>query len=111
MNAHTSHQIIEHDGKPMFVVVPYDEYVKLAQVADDNIMVPIEVAEIATLGNKSMIRAWREYLGFTQEQAAEKIGITRPAYAQMEATDANPRRTTLEKIAAAFGVQVEQLTE
>ncbi len=81
------------------------------EASDDNVLIPSGVTRKNALEDKSMVRSWWEYLGFTQEQVAEKIGITRPAYAQMEATDANPRRTTLEKIAVAFGVQVEQLTE
>ena len=54
------------------------------------------------------IRAWREHLGLTQTEAAERLGISQPAYAQQEATG-NPRRLTRERIAAAFRIPAGQL--
>lgn len=73
--------------------------------------IPLGVSRIATLEDKSLIRAWREHLGLTQEEVASRMGVTRAAYTQMEAADAKPRRATLVKIATALGVIVEQLTE
>jgi transcriptional regulator with XRE-family HTH domain len=57
------------------------------------------------------MRAWREYPGLAQEAVAARAGISRGAYAQMEATGAKPRRATLLKIAGALEVRPEQLTE
>lgn len=111
MNAPTKHQIIEHGGNPMFVIVPYEEYLELTGQKEESANIPVEVAEIALLEEKSLIRAWREHLGLTQEEVATRAGISRPAFAQMEAKDAKPRRATLGKIAAALGVKVEQLEE
>ena len=71
---------------------------------------PQAVMEATYLGDgMSHICAWREYLGLTQENVAERMGITRAAYAQMEAKDAKPRPTTLKKIAEAMGVNWRQL--
>lgn len=111
MNTPTKHQIIEHGGQPMFVIVPYEEYLELTGQDDDNVTIPLEVSKIALLEDKSLIRAWREHKGMTQEQVAGLVGVSRAAYGQMEARDAKPRRATLNKIAAALGVQVDQLTE
>lgn len=111
MNAPIKHQIIEQEGTPLFVVVPYDEYLDLIGRDDDDVTIPLEVSNIASLENKSLIRAWREHLGMTQEQVAAKAGVSRQAYTQMEAKDAKPRRATLHKIAEAMGVTVEQLEE
>lgn len=110
MSTPIKHQIIEHGGKPVLVLVPYAEYLELTG-GDDSVTIPLEVSEIATMEDKSLIRAWREHLGLTQEQVAERIGVSRPAFAQMEAKGASPRRATLAKIAAALGVQVAQLSE
>ncbi len=57
---------------------------------------------------KMLIRAWREHLKLTQDEVAVRLGISQPAYAQQEIV-ARPRRATREKIAAAFGVKVQQL--
>jgi transcriptional regulator with XRE-family HTH domain len=42
---------------------------------------------------------------------AAKMGISQAAYSQMEKTDANIRRSTLEKIASALDISGDQLTE
>ena len=113
MSGRTSrgHQIIEREGTPLFVVVPYDDYVEMTGEEDigDEATIPLEVSKIANLEDKSLIRAWREHLGLTQEEVAARMGVTRAAFAQMESLDANPRRTTLERIAQALGVTWEQL--
>jgi len=57
-----------------------------------------------------MVAAWRRYLGLTQVQVAKRIGITQSAYAQQEAAR-KPRQATLDKIATALGITVEQLSE
>lgn len=111
MNTPTKHQIIEHGGAPLFVIVPFKEYLELTGQKEKPANIPVEVAEIALLEDKSLIRAWREHLGLTQEEAAARVGISRPSFAQMEAKDARPRRVTLRKIAAALGVRPEQLEE
>lgn len=111
MSTPTKHQMIEHGGQPLFVIVPYEEYQELTGQKEKRGNIPVEVAEIALLEEKSLIRAWREHLGMTQERMAAKIGVTRPSFAQMEAFGAKPRRATLAKIAAALGVTVEQLED
>ncbi|QLA20477.1 helix-turn-helix domain-containing protein [Desulfolutivibrio sulfoxidireducens] len=112
MNVPTSPQIIEHEGQPLFVVLPYAQYLALTREAvDDDVAIPWEVSKLARREKKSLMRAWREYLGLTQEAVAARAGISRGAYAQMEAKGAKPRRVTLLKIATALGVRPEQLTE
>ena len=53
-------------------------------------------------------RAWREYLGLTQDEVATKMGITQSALAQIEASS-KPRKATRQKLALALGINVEQL--
>jgi DNA-binding XRE family transcriptional regulator len=105
-------KIIESDeGKPLFAVVPYDEYLDLVNRRDREITIPHAVVGANVIEGKSMVRAWREYKKITQAQMAEKLGITQAAYSQMEKPDARLRRATLEKIAAAMGILIEQLIE
>ena len=57
----------------------------------------------------TLVRAWREYLGLTQKEVAKRMGITQAALSQMEAGEKRLRKATLEKLAAAMGIGVEQL--
>ncbi|MFD2442895.1 helix-turn-helix domain-containing protein [Bacillus sp. CGMCC 1.16607] len=53
----------------------------------------------------------REDLGLTQEQIAEKLGVTRPTIAGYESEEKNrvPRKETLNMIANTFGVSTDWL--
>lgn len=106
MNAPTKIQIINGpDGKPAFVVIPYEEYCKTHSM--ERGLIPHEVVS-ATVDGATPVRAWREYLKLTQAEVAERLGIAQPSYAKQEASEAL-RRSSIEKIAAALGITVEQL--
>ena len=55
------------------------------------------------------IRAAREELGWTQDQLAAAVGVSRSAVAQWETGRAGQVTTNLTRIAATLGVGVEQL--
>jgi DNA-binding XRE family transcriptional regulator len=57
----------------------------------------------------SIIRAWREYLGITQSEMANRLEIRQPTYVGMEAPDARPRKSTRLRIATAMGLHPDQL--
>ena len=108
MNARTEFQvIIGADGKPAFVVVPYAQFRQL-QGGLARGAVPNKVVNLAYDRGISPMSAWREHLGVTQAEVASRIGIAQAAYAQMERVK-QPRKATLEKVAAAMGLEVEQL--
>lgn len=109
MNAHTENvQIINGpDGVPAFVVIPYADYLASHTAPD---LIPNEVVGMVVNEDITMVAAWRRHLGLTQAQVAERIGITQSAYAQQEVAR-KPRKATLEKIAAALGITLEQLSE
>jgi DNA-binding XRE family transcriptional regulator len=112
MNAPIRHQIIEDNGQPLFVLVPYAEYVASLNVEPGgNTAIPLAVSKAANMEEKSLVRAWREYKGLSQANIAERMGISRPAYAQLEARGANLRATTMHRLALALDVQKEQLCE
>jgi len=110
-----NHTILEANGKPAFVVLPYDEYLKLTggQASSGRIpadgTTPHEVIRQCVKNDWSMIRAWREHLGLTQAEMARRLEIRQPSYAAMEAPDAKPKKATRERIAAAMGLSLEQL--
>ncbi|MFQ5900971.1 MAG: helix-turn-helix domain-containing protein [Thermodesulfobacteriota bacterium] len=114
MTVHTKikPQIIEQDGLPAFAVIPYDKFLKLIEdQKEEEVWIPHEVVRTHVLHNVPLIRSWREHLGLTQEDVAEKAGMSQPAYAKLEKPEANLRTATLKKIAKAMGVSVEQLRE
>jgi len=106
MNAPTKIQMINGpDGKPAFVVLPYDEFIRVYQKEKN--LIPNAVVS-ATVDGATPVRAWREHLRLTQAEMADRLDISQPAYAKQENSD-SLRRTSLEKIAAALGISLEQL--
>jgi len=108
ITAPISHQIIEKDGQPLFVLVPYDEYLTLIE-QDMSVTIPHDVVERHILENVSLVRAWREHKKLLQQDMAERLGISQSAYSQMENADANLRLATIVKIAKALDISPEQL--
>jgi len=108
MNARTDYQVIVGaDGKPAFVVIPYEQFRALqGQLKDD--AVPNDVVNLAFDRGISSIAAWREHLGLTQTEVASRLGISQAAYAQTERAK-RPRNTTLLRVADALGIDPEQL--
>ena len=84
MNARTEFQVIVgKDGKPAFVVVPYEQF-RLMKSGFTHGTVPNEVVNLAFERGVSTIAARREHFGLAQAEVAGRIGITQAAYAQME---------------------------
>jgi DNA-binding XRE family transcriptional regulator len=129
MKTHTKHQIVTHNGIPVAAVVSYAEYLTLfdgqpnSAAEEEDILTDAEVEtarnDMHTIPHEVMgfvikkkmtpIRAWREHLGFTQEEIATRMGISQSAYARMERGQAAPRIATLKNIAEAMGVHYSQL--
>lgn len=108
MNKPINVQIINGpDGRPAFAVIPYEDYMRSRKDEEEGAL-PHEVVGLILLNDWSPIRAWREHLGLTQQQVAERLGISQPAYAQQEISR-RPRKATRERIADALGIFPEQL--
>jgi DNA-binding XRE family transcriptional regulator len=108
MNARTEFQVLMgKDGKPAFVVVPFDQFRRMKGGFTHG-SVPNEVVNLSFERGISPMAAWREHFGLTQADLAQRIGISQAAYAQMEHVK-QPRKATLEKVAAAMGLEVDQL--
>jgi len=111
MNAPTDIQIIKQNGMPAFVVVPYDEYIKLFPEQNKNTNIPHEVVGLIVKKNYNLLKAWRTYLGLTQKKVAQNAGISQAALSQMERANNPNRDATLQKIAKALGLDPDQLMD
>jgi hypothetical protein len=110
-------QLIKDDeGKTQYVVIPYDEYfrmcLQMAEIDDetdddledievehdslDDVELPGEVCSIMTWQDVSLQAAWRILRGLSQQEVADKLGISQSAVSQLEALDsptkAHPRK-------------------
>jgi ribosome-binding protein aMBF1 (putative translation factor) len=114
MSAHTDPQIITQNGKPVFAVIPWNEYQKLIhkQIEPDesDVWFPNEVVKANVRGD-SLIKAWREYFKLTQAELAAKAGMKQSALSRLESSSVSPRKATLKKLAKAMGISVEQLID
>jgi len=122
--------IKDDEGKTQFVVIPYDEYfrmcLQLSEIDDetdddledieiehniyDNVELPGEVCSIMTWQEVSLQAAWRILRGLSQQEVADKLGISQSAVSQLEAVDSRPQKRTREKLAAIYGCKQEQIS-
>jgi len=113
MKTHTDYQTIDYNGKPAFVLVPWEEFKRVRPLLEgDKALstgIPQEVVEAHVLSDVPMIRAWREHIGITQGELAARMGISQAAVAKLEKPDAKPRAATLKKVAEALGISPTQL--
>ena len=83
MKIPTDYQVVEHNGAPIAVVVPYADFLAMSgQPDNDDETLPHEVVKLLVDGCTT-IAAWRRYRGFGQQHMADKLSISQPAYSQM----------------------------
>jgi len=110
MSGHTSHQIINGpDGSPLYVLIPYEEYIHPLERPDEEVIIPQGVVDLLLERNSGILRAWREHLGLTQAEVAKRMGVTQSAYAQLEKRRSGLRYSTRVRLAQALGIEPEQL--
>lgn len=124
-------QIIkDEEGKAQYAVIPYSEYfhMRLAMLEYDdedenewedipyesdiydNVGLPGEVCSLMHSENVSLQAAWRILRGLSQQEVADKLGISQSAVSQLEAVDSRPQKRTREKLAAIYGCKQEQIS-
>ncbi len=116
-------QIIDHNGKPAFAVVPIDLWRRIRQAAedaediaevdrfdrqDDGFRFPHAVVK-AELGGAHPVRAWREHRGLTVQALADVAGLSKPYVSQIEGGKRTGTAATLKKLARALGVPMDVL--
>jgi DNA-binding XRE family transcriptional regulator len=111
MKTHTEPQVIYKNGVPEYAILDYSEYLKLSgkKLTDEEICIPSDVVDLMFDKDISLIAAWREHLKITQKELADRLDVNQSTISQIEKKDSKPQRRTLEKIAKAFDVRVEQL--
>ena len=119
-------QVIERDGKPEWAVLPYDEYIHLAEEAEmlqdirdyDAVKVAIEQGKeeiipgevtFALLDGVNPIKVWRDYRGLTQQQLAETVKISTPYLSQIETGMRIGTTEVLIAIAKALNVTLDDI--
>ena len=121
-------QIIEKDGKPEYAVIPYAEYLRLLQALEDKadaaavaefqeayragreFLVPADILR-RELEGESPIKLWREHRSLTQQELAEKTGMSKPYISQLESGKRQGTVETLVAIARALDVPLDVLSE
>ncbi len=118
-------QIINKDGRPEWAVIPYEEYIRLREeaemlqdVADYDAakdaleqgeeLIPSEVT-FAILDGESPIRVWRNYRTLTQQELADRAGISKPYLSQIETGKRTGTAEVLAAIANALGVTLDKM--
>ncbi|MEQ1560544.1 MAG: helix-turn-helix transcriptional regulator [Methyloglobulus sp.] len=109
MNANTHYQtILGSDGKPAFVVMPYSDFINLPDAEQTLSITAQKLIGRRKMAEVGLLQAWREHLMLTQTEVAARMGISQAGYAQIEAAK-RPRRVTLQKVAKALGITLDQM--
>jgi len=97
------------------MIEPTKSQVKAAQIKaktpriPEGDYVPHEVVGLHIERDITYLRAWREYLGLTLVEVAERAGITQAALSQMESGEAKLGKASRENLAKAMGLNPGQL--
>jgi DNA-binding XRE family transcriptional regulator len=120
-------QIIEKNGKPEYAVIPYADYLRLLEAFEDKadaavvaefheayragreFLVPAEILR-RELAGESPIKLWRDHRGLTQQELADRAGISKPYLSQIESGKRQGTVETLAAIARALEVPLDVLT-
>ncbi len=121
-------QIIEKNGKPEFAVISYADYRHYLELLEDEadarviaefhesyvagreFMVPDEIMR-RELAGESPVKLWREHRRLTQQELANRAGISKPYLSQIETGKRQGTIETLSAIARALDVPLDALTE
>jgi DNA-binding XRE family transcriptional regulator len=121
-----STQIIQRNGKPEWAVIPYEIYLQLVEQAEmlqdvqdydavkaalehgEEELIPSEVV-YAILDGANPVKVWRDYRGMTQQELAEKAGISVPYLSQLETGKRKGSLGAMNAIAKALGVTLDDL--
>lgn len=119
-------QIIKQGNKPEWAVVPYETYLELVEKAEmlqdvqdydsakaslergDDQLIPSEVV-YAILDGGNPIKVWREYRHMSQQEAAERAGISIPYLSQLETNKRKGTLNVLSAVAKALNISLENI--
>ena len=118
-------QVIEKNGKPEWAVLPFEEYERLIAAAEmlEDIrdyddarqrlaageeVVPSEVV-YAILDGENPLRVWREHRHLTQQELADRAGISKPYLSQLEAGKRTGTTDVLARLAEALNLTIDDI--
>ena len=122
-----SAQIIEREGKPEYAVLPYDEYLKLVELAEDvrdladakkatlelasgeDEAIPVETVNRLMAGNDHPLKIWREYRQLTQDVLGATAGVGKSYISQIESGSKFGSAKVLKALAEVLQVDVDDL--
>ena len=121
-------QTIVKNGKPEYVVLPWDEYQAMLEALEDRAdaaaltgfaerlargeeeTLPAAMVD-RLLAGESPLRVWREHRGLTQSQLGEVAGVAQSMVAMIERGDRRGTVDTLASIARVLKVDLDDLTQ
>ncbi|GIK09672.1 MAG: transcriptional regulator [Anaerolineaceae bacterium] len=119
-------QIIKQDDRPEWAVVPYETYLELVEKAEmlldiqdydsakaslqrgDDELIPSEIVH-AILDGENAVKTWREFREMSQQELAEKAGISIPYLSQIETNKRTGSIEVLSAIAKTLNVSLENI--
>lgn len=119
-------QILEHEGRPAFALMPIEEYERLVAALEDahdaatieefyrrlvsgeEQTFPAEVAD-RLLAGEHPVRVLRSHRGMTLQQVADACGVTNSHISQIENGKRSMSTELLKKMAEALRVDAEML--
>ncbi len=118
-------QVIEKNGKPEWAVLPFEDYERLVAAAEmlEDIrdydeakqrlaageeVVPSEVV-YAILDGENPLRVWREHRQLTQQELADRAGISKPYLSQLEAGKRAGTTEVLARLAEALNLTIDDI--
>ncbi len=119
-------QIIKDGSKPVYAVLPYNDYLQLLEEIEDardiqmaeEISARIERGEEETIpadvvweliDSERPLRIWREYRGLTQEALANRVGISKSYLSQIESGHRSGSANVLRRIAQALNLSLDDI--
>lgn len=121
-------QTIVKNGKPEYVVLPWEEYQAMLEALEDRAdaaalagfaerlargkeeTLPAAMVE-RLLGGESPVRVWREHRGLTQAQLGEAAGVAQSMVAMIERGDRRGTVDTLASIARVLNIDLDDLAQ
>lgn len=122
-----SAQIIEREGKPEYAVLPYSDYLKLLELAEnvrdtadateamrelesgEDEAIPAEVVARLIAEEDHPLKVWREYRGLTQEALGNSASVGKSYISQIEAGSKAGSAKVLKALAEALQVDMDEL--
>ncbi len=110
----------DRDGKPLFAILPYDEYQRLLLAAEDladnaaylahkdDEKIPAAFAE-RLIDGENPVRVWRQYRQLTQTALAARAGITQSDLSEIESGKSEGSVKVLAALAHALAIDLDDL--